>query len=159
MAIDRYDWHYDSAAEAYRERNNITGELTEAQEEEICLYAADHIGLFLRWVIENGFEGKDDDVDHNGCELVRKGEITGAEYLMKYCDGKFWDCDICDEIKPFVDEYYSSDDKNRPYQYFDDLVEAIGEENIYQIISDDKEYNALKPLIDRAYAAITKQEK
>lgn len=163
MAIDRYDWHYDSAAEAYRERNGITGELTEEQEEEICLYAADHIGLFLRWVIENGFEGKgeDEEIDEivqKGCEKVRNGEITGAEYLMNYCDGKFWDCDICDEIKPFVEEYYNSDDKNRPYQYFIDLVAAIGEENIYQIISGDTEYNALKPLIDRAYKAITKQE-
>ena len=157
MAIDRYDWHYDSAAEAYRERNNITGELTEEQEEEICLYAADHIGLFLRWVIENGFEGEESDPE--GCERVRKGEITGAQYLLEYCDGKFWDCDVCDEIKPVVEEYYNSDDKNRPYQYFDDLVAAIGEENIYQIISGNKEYNALKPLIDRAYSAITKQEK
>ena len=156
MAIDRYDWHYDSAAEAYRERNNIT-ELTEEQEEEICLYAADHIGLFLRWIIESGFEGEESDPE--GCASVRKGEITGAEYLMEYCDGKFWDCDICDEIKPFVAEYYESDDENRPYQYFRDLVEVIGEENIYRIISGDKEYNALKALIDRAYKAITTQEK
>ena len=158
MAIDRYDWHYDSAVKVYCERNNLTvDELTEEQTDKICLYAADHIGLFLRWVIESGFEGEES--DPVGCERVRKGEITGVEYLMKYCDGKFWDCDVCDKIKPFVDEYYNSDDENRPYQYFNDLAEAIGEENAYQIISGDKEYNALKPLIDRAYSAITKQEK
>ena len=136
MSIDRYDWHYDSAAEAYRDRNNITGELTDEQSDEVCLYAADHIGLFLRWIIENHFEGEESDPE--GCVLVRKGEITGAEYLM---------------------EYYESEDKNRPFQYFADLVEAIGEENIYQKISGDKEYNALKPLIDRAYKGISKQEK
>lgn len=161
MAFDRFDWHYDSAAEAYRNRNNITGELTEEQEQEICLYAADHIGLFLRWVIENGFEGDggDEEIFQEGCEQVRKGEITGTEFLMEYCDGKFWDCDICDEIKPFVEEYYNSNDETRPYQYFKDLIEAIGKDNLYQIISGDKEYNALKPLIDRAFKAITKQEK
>ena len=157
MAIDRYDWHYDSAEKAYCERNNITSELTEEQQEKICLYAADHIGLFLRWVIESGFEGEESDPE--GCERVRNGEITGAEYLMEYCDGKFWDCDICAELKPFVAEYYESDDRSLPYRYFDDLVAAIGEESIYQIISGDKEYNALKPLIDRAYREITKQEK
>lgn len=157
MAIDRYDWHYDSAEKAFCERNNITGELTEEQQEKICLYAADHIGLFLRWVIESGFEGEESDPE--GCERVRNGEITGAEYLMEYCDGKFWDCDICKELKPFVSEYYESDDRSRPYRYFDDLVFAIGEENIYRIISGDNEYNALKPLIDRAYIEITKQEK
>lgn len=157
MAIDRYDWHYDSAAKAYCERNNITGELTEDQANEVCFYAADHIGLFLRWVIENHFEGEESDPE--GCERVRKGEITGARYLLDYCDGKFWDVDICDEIKPFVAEYYESDDRDRPYQYFIDLVAAIGGDNVYQIISGDKEYNALKPLIDRAYKAITTREK
>ena len=158
MAIDRYDWHYDSAAEAYCRRNNITiSALTEAQLEEISLYAADHIGLFLRWVIESGFEGEESVPE--GCERVRKGEITGAQYLLEYCDGKFWDCDISDKIKPFVEEYYCSDDDDRPYQYFRDLVEVIGEENIYQIISDDKEYNILKPLIDRAFIEFLKQEK
>lgn len=157
MSIDRYDWHYDSAAAAYRERNGIAGELTDEQADEVCLYAADHIGLFLRWIIENHFEGEESDPE--GCELVRKGEITGAQYLMDYCDGKFWDSDICDEIKPFVAEYYESDDKARPYQYFSDLVEAVGNENVYQIISGDKEYNALKPLIDRAYKEITKRGK
>lgn len=157
MAIDRFDWHYDSAADIYRESRGITGELTEDQADEVCLYAADHIGLFLRWVIENGFEGEESDPE--GCERVRKGEITGAEYLLGYCDGKFWECDICDKIKPFVAEYYESDDETRPYQYFRDLVEAVGEENIFCKISGDSEYNALKPLIDRAYKEITKQEK
>lgn len=151
MAIDRYDWHYDVAAKAYRERNGITGELTDEQADEVCLYAADHIGLFMRWIIENHFEGEESDPE--GCELVRKGEITGAQYLLDYCDGKFWDSDICDEIRPFVAEYYENN------RYFKDLVEAIGSENVYQIISGDKEYNALKPLIDRAYGEITKQEK
>lgn len=157
MAIDRFDWHFNSAADAYRESHGIKGELTEEQVDEVCLYAADHIGLFLRWVIENGYEGEDS--DPVGCERVRRGEITGAEYLLGYCDGKFWDSDICDKIKPFVAEYYESDDENRPYQYFRDLVDAVGEDNIFQTISGDKEYNALKPLIDRAYSEIIKQEK
>lgn len=156
MTIDRYDWHYESAEKAYRERRNILGELTEEQSDEICLYAADHIGLFLRWIIENGFEGEES--DHESCERVRKGEITGTQYLMEYCDGKFWDCDICDEIKPFVEEYYIPDNINSPYRYFDDLVKAIGDDNVYQIISGDKEYNALKPLIDRAYKEISKKQ-
>ena len=157
MAIDRFDWHFDSAAEEYRETHGITGELTDDQRDEVCLYAADHIGLFLRWVIENGYEGVESDPE--GCERVRSGEITGAEYLLGYCDGKFWDSDICDKIRPFVAEYYESDDADRPYQYFRDVTEAIGEDNIYRTISGDNEYNALKPFIDRAFTEITKQEK
>lgn len=148
MSIDRYDWHYDSAAKAYRERNNITGELTDERSDEVCLYASDHIGLFLRWIIENGFEGEESDPE--GCERVRKGEITGAQYLMEYCDGKFWDSDICNEIKPFVAEYYESDKS----LYFNDLG-TLPDYKIYETISDSKEYNAIKPYIDKAYKEFT----
>ena len=157
MTIDRFDWHYNSAAEAYRERNNITGEFTEEQSDEVCLFAADHIGLFLRWLIEKGYESGD--CDPIGCQRVRNGELTGAEYLLGYFDGVFCDSDVCKEIRPFVMEYYGSDDENRPYQYFRDLVDALGDENIFCIISGDKEYNALKPFIERAYMEILKQEK
>lgn len=144
MAIDRYDWHYDSAEEAYRERNNISGELTDEQSEEVCLYAADHIGLFLKWIIESGFEGEESDPE--GCELVRKGEINGAQYLMEYCDGKFWDVDVSDEIRPFVAWYYESDEN----LYFNDL-ESVIDGDFYETISGDTEFNAIKPLIDKAY--------
>ena len=58
MAIDRADWHWDSAEKLYRETHGITGELTDEQENEIWLLAGDHIGMFLRWIIENGFEGE-----------------------------------------------------------------------------------------------------
>ena len=145
MAIDRYDWHYDSAEEAYRERNNISGELTDEQSEEVCLYAADHIGLFLKWIIESGFEGEESDPE--GCELVRKGKINGAQYLMEYCDGKFWDVDVSDEIRPFVAWYYESDEN----LYFNDL-ESVINGDFYETISGDTEFNAVKPLIDKAYS-------
>lgn len=39
MAIDRADWHWDSTEELYRKTNSITGELTEAQEDEIVALA------------------------------------------------------------------------------------------------------------------------
>lgn len=145
MAIDRYDWHYDSAEEAYRERNNISGELTDEQSEEVCLYAADHIGLFLKWIIESGFEGVESDPE--GCELVRKGEINGAQYLMEYCDGKFWDVDVSDEIRPFVAWYYESDEN----LFLNDL-ESVINGDFYETISGDTEFNAVKPLIDKAYS-------
>lgn len=144
MAIDRYDWHYDSAEKAYRERNNISGDLTDEQSEEVCLYAADHIGLFLKWIIESGFEGVES--DPKGCELVRKGEINGAQYLMEYCDGKFWDVDVSDEIRPFVAWYYKSDEN----LYFNDL-ESVIDGDFYETISGDTEFNTIKPFIDRAY--------
>ena len=159
MSIDRVDWHYNTADEFYRARNHISDDidLTDEQYDEVCLFAADHIGLFIEWIIKNGFQGEES--DDEGVDLVRSGEISGARYLLDYCDGKFWDSDICDDIKPFVAEYYESDDDNRPYQYMKDYAQAVGDDNIYEIISGKKEYEALKPLIDRAYNAVGKREK
>ena len=37
MAIDKADWHWDSAEKTYRKKHNITGELTEEQIEKQIL--------------------------------------------------------------------------------------------------------------------------
>lgn len=146
MAIDRADWHWESAEKLYRETNGITGELTETQENDIWLLAANHIGLFLRWVIENGFEGEG--ADEQACEMVREGRMTGAQYLMRYCDGKLWDEDIRSDILSFVTKYYDE-------QFFDDYGLSCGNEDeelpCYSFISGDDDYMRLRQRIDAAY--------
>ena len=47
MAIDRADWHWESAEKEFRETHGITGELTQEQINQIWLLAANHIGLFI----------------------------------------------------------------------------------------------------------------
>lgn len=105
MAIDRADWHWKSAEEVYREAHGITGELTEEQEDEIWNLSAEHIGIFLEWIIENHMEGVD--ADEEDCEKVRNGEMSGTEYLFRNCDGKLCDVDINENLMPFVEFYYN----------------------------------------------------
>lgn len=144
MAIDRADWHWDSAEEAYRERTGKQGTLTEEQEDEIWHYAADHIGLFLRWIIDNNYETTDEDyADPEDCERVRSGEISGVDYLMNNCDGKFWDDDLCEDILPFVKNYYD--------RYLKDYTDIVANGKCYTLLSGDKEYNKIRPIIDKAY--------
>ena len=146
MAIDRVDWHWDSAVKAFRERNSLIDELTEVQKFRISLYAANHIGLFLRWIIENGFEGEE--ADEEGCELVRNGLLTGAEYLLRCCDGKFWEEDVCESVLPFVREYYSGD------RYLTDYGECCLDDEkkpVYEVMTGEEDYRRLKERIDEAY--------
>lgn len=146
MAIDRADWHWDDAEKAFRERTGKTGELTEEQQNEVWSYAADHIGLFLRWIIDNGFETDDVDIAvPEDCRRVRSGEMTGTDYLMSCCDGKLWEEDLCDDIIPFVNEYYS--------QYLRDYSEMF--KGCYMQLSGDKEYNQIRSVIDAAYEKFT----
>lgn len=149
MAIDRADWHWDDAEKLYCETNNITGELTEEQENEIWLLAGNHIGLFLRWIIDRGFQGEDADPD--SCDKVRRGLMSGTEYLMQWCDGKLWDEDICDDVLPFVKEYYENGD-----QFFKDYGDCCGiDMPAYGFISGDEDFLRLKERIDEAYAKYT----
>ena len=151
MAIDRADWHWEDAERTYRERTGKHGELTEAQQNEIRHYAADHIGLFLRWIIDNGFENSDIEVvDKDECELVRRGELSGVDYLMRNCDGKFWEDDLCTNIIPFVKEYYP--------EYLEEYIKIIADGKCYTILSGDKEYGKIRPIIDRAYKEFTNKK-
>ena len=83
MTLERADWHWDSAEKQYREKNNCSGALTDEQQWEIWLKAANHIGLFLWWIIDRGFEGEN--LDAGECDMVRNGQMTGTEFFMRYC--------------------------------------------------------------------------
>ena len=147
MYIDKADWHWESTKKLYKEIHNIEGELSTKQVEEIWLLASNHIGLFLRWIIDNHLEGED--ADEEICQKVRNGDITGAEYLMNELDGKFLEEDVNEEVLPFVKEYY---DKMYFEDYGDTCPVGIQEEvPCYGFISGDDDYNELKNKIDLAY--------
>lgn len=50
MSIDRADWHWESAEKLFRKKYNVVGNLTEEQANKIWLFAANHIGLFMKWI-------------------------------------------------------------------------------------------------------------
>lgn len=148
MAIDRADWHWDAAEKAFRERTGKTGELTEEQQAVIWSYAADHIGLFLRWIIDNGFISDDEDIAvPKDCDRVRGGAMSGTDYLMTNCDGKLCEEDLCADIIPFVNDYYK--------QYLKDYFELVAVSGCYTLLSGDKEYNKIRSAIDKAYEKFT----
>ncbi len=150
MAIDRADWHWDNAYDLYIKKHSISGDLTDEQTNEIYLLAANHIGLFLRWIFDNGFEGED--TDEEGAERVRNGEISGAEYLLGWCDGKFWDVDVSENILDFVNEYYDC--------YFHDYTYCLTSPDrpCYSFISGDEDYGKIAPFIDNAYHSFLKKQ-
>lgn len=148
MAIDRADWHWETAEQEYRERNGIAGQLTQEQINRIWLLAANHIGLFVQWVIDRGFEGEDADTED--CEKVRARQMTGAEYLMVDCDGKLWESDICDKVLPFVMAYYY-DESGEYLTHYAECCLDDDDKPCYGVISDEDDYARLRAKIDAAY--------
>jgi hypothetical protein len=149
MAIDRADWHWETAEEEFREKNGVTGELTQEQINRVWLYAANHIGLFVKWIIDRGFEGEDADPDL--CEKVRAGEMSGTEYLMINCDGKLWESDIREDILPFVMAYYY-DESGEYLKHYAECCLDDDDKPCYGVITGEEDYKRLKAIIDDAYA-------
>lgn len=154
MAIDRADWHWESAEKLYREKNNIVGNLTNEQINMIWLYSANHIALFLRWIIDRDMQGTGSNKED--CDKVRNGQMSVLEYFFKNCDGKLWNEDIRDDILPFVKFYY--DDNG---YYFDDYDECCLDDKdkpCYGVITNDTDYLKLYKKIDSAYKKFLTQK-
>ena len=126
MAIDKADWHWDDTEKLYRKTNNVEGKLTEEQQEEIWLLASNHIGLFLRWLIDRGFNELIDESDEKYCVQVREGKMSGAEYIMYILDGVLCDDVIKPDVYDFVEKYYDE-------QYFKDYGETCPDHSFKRI--------------------------
>lgn len=155
-SIDRVDWHYETAEKEYKEKHSITGDLTPEQISEVELMAANHIGVFIKWIIDRGFEGEDADIE--GCKKVRDREITGSEYLIQYCDGKLWWTDICEDLYPFVEEYYYDTESGKYlYDYGEYCLPTP--DSYYNVISSEEDYKRFKERLDMVYDVSTKEVK
>ncbi len=94
MAIDRIDWHIESISE-------------DVPEDEIWERAGAHIGYYIEWAYKKGFYPKSsEDHDIEEYQKVVNSEVTGIQFLIEYCDTKFWDEDLDEEgLKFTLSEY------------------------------------------------------
>ena len=154
-SIDRADWHYETAEEEYIKEKNIIDRsaLTDDDVNEIYYRAANHIGLFINWLINNDFIGDENKEDAEAVDAVKSGAMLGVVYFMEYCDGKFWKCDVREDILPFVNEYFGD---NEFISYYNDygkwFDERYGGKNlVYTVVSNREDYLSFKPLMDNSY--------
>ncbi len=152
-SIERADWHYESAEKEYRKEKNLSDDspLTDAEVNEIYRRAANHIGLFMNWLIDNDFIGEENKEEVDAIEAVKNGTLLGVDYFLNYCDGKFWSCDVREDILPFVDKYFQEQDTCYHADYGKWFDKRYGEGKIYTVVSSREDYLSFKPAIDSAY--------
>ena len=144
MAIDRFDWHYDDALKGYCEREKKDPKtLTETETEEVCRYASAHIGLFIDWLYAHDYFGAESDTE--SAQLVKEHKMTGTDYLMNCCDGKFWDVDVDERLHPFIEDFY-----NDYLGAFDEILEAL-DKDCYGFIEAESDYPAAEKVLDRLF--------
>ncbi|WP_368901760.1 DUF7832 domain-containing protein [Oceanobacillus oncorhynchi] len=108
MYFDRIDYHHASAYEPYMQKfQKDEEELTESDMDVIEYYAGNHIGFFLTWIIQHQFEGELlKETANEDLQAVRNETMSGIEFFIKNCDGKFTEEGVSEEIFPFVNAYY-----------------------------------------------------
>lgn len=124
---------------------------------------ATHTGMFLNWCIHNNLhseEMKEDFKDE--IESLKRREITGAEFLLEVCDGKFTEYELNDLGNSFAKDYYVDEtdfaDKFSSFatdyiNIFDSKAEESDYEyeTFYHIEDTYENYDLMKLAIDHRF--------
>ncbi|WP_316795507.1 hypothetical protein [Pedobacter agri] len=135
MSYDKIDWH--SHGEGFPKN---------AKSEQ----GGTHIGMFLTWVIDNDLISKlFRDLAQKSIKKVKNRELTGRDFLIEFCDSKFYNEVVNKEGNDFIEYYY---DKEEDENYFGDYVKVFDEyDNIYDVENSWENYYKIKPVIDMRY--------
>lgn len=140
MAYDRIDWHSggDYPADLPEENGGI------------------HIGMFLAWALGHGMAGEfHREESAEALKRLKQRELTGLEYLVEYCDGKFWDEDLNERGNAFAADYYDGQSAFAAQygSYLNDYCEVFNQyPSIYHVENTWENYDRLQPLLDERYA-------
>lgn len=132
MKYDDASWHYDGDFPA----------------ESPYEYGATHMGLFLRWNFARGFVGEiyQEEVYQADVEKVISGELSGADFLLHWCDGKLTDEEFDDRGNAFAEQYYED--------YLDDY-EDLFPDLVYVAPETEHDFRKLSEMLDQEYERFT----
>lgn len=146
MYLDRMDYLYDKALRTYCElEGKAAAGLSEADCLEISRRACTHIGFFFTWLVRRHMVGE----IHQGepLEDVRLGEMSGTDFFLRYCDGKFREEDVEAAALPFVRDYYGEGRYWR--EYVDWVLNTLCDLPL-EFSESYEDYLRLEPVLDRA---------
>ena len=146
---DKAEWYYDEELKYYLDISGKSEkELTDADREIIWDYSCNHCAMFLTWAIMRGYCGDIHLKDEPGAvESVKKREMTGTVFFIKYCDCTLWREDFSDNILPFVDAYYYS-------RYLDEYSRVVQQKlnkGPWGISFSWEDYEVIEKILDKAY--------
>ena len=139
MKYDDYSWHYEGDYPDDLPAEN----------------AATHIGMFLAWCICNNLAS--DELKEDSGEDIEKvinGNMTGAQFLINNCDGKFCDNDLSEIGQKFAADYYNGDSafSKEFSSYLEDYCKVFDDSNSIYRVEDSKEnYIAISSVMDKRF--------
>lgn len=148
MAYDRIDWH--SGGEYPTDLPPENGGI--------------HIGMFLAWAFAHGMAGGfHHEESAHWLEQLQRRRITGLDFLLQACDGKFWEDDLDDEGNAFAIDYYRADSAfaRQHGSYLDDYCDVFNRhaeangfeyESTYHVENTWENFDRIAPVLDRRHA-------
>lgn len=147
IKYDDASWHYGGDfPEGLPEKNSAT-----------------HTGMFLNWCINNNLHSEELKADcENEIESLKRRKITGADFVIDTCDGKFSECDLNDLGNAFAKDYYV-DETDFGDQFssfatdFINIFDSLAEESdfeyetFYHIEDTYENYDLMKQIIDHRF--------
>ncbi|MGX4587639.1 DUF7832 domain-containing protein [Paenibacillus chitinolyticus] len=135
LVFDKAKWHYEG---------DFPSELDRFQ-------AYVPTGMFIAWVIKNDLVGKRSrKEDAPEIELVKRDEMTGAEFYRTNWDGVLSSKELSEEAEAFSREYL--DIRNDVYTAVDFTnVLAAGLPTIYHVEDSLENYRIIEPIITERY--------
>ena len=149
FSADKAEWCYEQEMQNYlKATGKSEKDLNDVDRNLIWEFSCNHSAMFLTWAIMRGFCGdihlKD---EPEAVEAVKKREMTGTAFFIKYCDCKLWREDFSDKILPFIDSYYYS-------RYLDDYCRIIQKKlnkNQWGLSFSWEDYEVIEKALDKAY--------
>lgn len=148
FSADKAEWYYEQEMQNYLKTTGKSDQdLNDVDNNLIWEYSCNHCAMFFTWAIMKGYCGdihlKD---EPEAVEAVKKREMTGTVFFIKYCDCKLGREDFSDKILPFVDAYYS--------RYLDDycgIVQKQPNKKPLGLSFSWEDYKVIEKALDKAY--------
>ena len=145
---DKAEWYYEQERQNYLKTTGKSDkDLNDVDNHILWEYSCNHCAMFLTWAIMIDCCGdihlKD---EPEAVVAVKKREMTGTAYFIKYCDCKLSREDFSDKILPFVDAYYS--------RYLNDycgIVQKKLNKNPWGLPFSWEDYEVIEKALDKAY--------
>jgi hypothetical protein len=148
MSCDRIDWHSggDYPPDLPDENGGI------------------HIGMFLTWAFGQGMAGEiHREESAELLEQLARREITGLNFLLDACDGKFWEMDLDERGNAFAADYYHDNSAfaERYGSYLGDYCHVFKRHaaehgfeyaSEYHVENSWENFERLKPVLDQRFA-------
>ncbi len=145
--IEKIDPVYDRATVVYCELKGVSADsLTEEQRHELDLYAGNHLGFFMAWLIKHDYIGEKHR-NSEGVKRVKEETMSGTEFLIEYCNKEIWSYDVSEEILLFVQRYCT-------YKLFRGYIAWVMDvlnDLPMEFIGDWDDYHSYEPVVDEAY--------